>query len=182
MIKYVLAALIAVVAIMWRFYNYTHGVAPNLELITMTAMLAVLMLPRRVAWLVPVTAVAVSDIFIGNTNILWFTWSAWAVTGLAALLLPLYAKSDKATILAGTGLGLLASVWFFVWTNFGVWLLADGSFYERSWSGLLASYVAGIPFFRTMFVGNLIIVPVALGAYVLACSLVPNLRLEKAPA
>ena len=46
-----------------------------------------------------------------------------------------------------------ASVMFFVVTNFCVWAL--GSLYPKTWEGLLACYVAAIPFFQNDLLGNL---------------------------
>ena len=56
-------------------------------------------------------------------------------------------------------MGVGGSLWFFAWTNFGVWLM-DG-LYPSTLDGLLASYVAGLPFLRTMLLGNLVLVPLA---------------------
>jgi hypothetical protein len=43
--------------------------------------------------------------------------------------------------------------------------MGAGTFYPTTWAGLLACYAAGVPFYRTMLVGNLLFVPlVAFGA------------------
>src|SRR5580658_5005797 len=48
---------------------------------------------------------------------------------------------------------LAAGALFYVVTNFGVW--ATGHLYPRTVSGLLACYVAAIPFYRHQVVGDL---------------------------
>jgi hypothetical protein len=61
------------------------------------------------------------------------------------------------------GVTLLASVQFFLVTNFGSWL--GSPIYSQSAAGLVECYVAGIPFFRTTFLSYLIFTPVLFGAY-----------------
>ncbi|MEK8228802.1 DUF6580 family putative transport protein [Oerskovia sp. M15] len=57
------------------------------------------------------------------------------------------------------GLGIGGSLWFFVWTNFGTWFQGRGVWYPAGLDGLVASYVAGLPFLRTMLIGNLVLLP-----------------------
>lgn len=161
----VLAAVaIAAAALAWRLVNAGAMYAPNLELVTASAVAAVLLLPRSVAWTVPLLVVAASDVLIGNTRIYLFTWSAWAVTVLASYLLRRL-RRRRAVVLGATIFGVGASTWFFLWTNFGVWVLSAGTFYPSTWAGLLECYTAAVPFYRTMLLGNLVLVPlVTLGA------------------
>ena len=46
---------------------------------------------------------------------------------------------------------MLGSLQFFLLTNLGVWLVGDGHLYPRTPAGLMACYVAALPFFgRTL--------------------------------
>lgn len=144
-------------AVLWRLVAPGLGVPPNLEITTAATFLAVLLLRNRWAAIVPFAVVAVSDALLGNTQIMWFTWSAWAVVGVGATLARHLRGPGRYA--AALGAGVLGSLWFFAWTNFGVWLV-DGV-YPATPGGLLASYVAGLPFLRTMLLGNLVLVPVA---------------------
>jgi hypothetical protein len=149
--------LVLAAAVAWRLVAPGLGAPPNLEIATAATFLAVLLLRNRWAAVVPFAVVAVSDAVLGNTQIMWFTWSAWAVVGLGAIL----ARNLRgpARYAAALGVGVGGSLWFFAWTNFGVWLM-DGM-YPATLDGLLASYVAGLPFLRTMLLGNLVLVPLA---------------------
>lgn len=149
--------LVLTAAVLWRLVAPELGAPPNLEIATAATFLAVLLLRNRWAAVVPFAVVAVSDAVLGNTQIMWFTWSAWAVVGAGAIL----ARHLRGTsrYVAALGLGVGGSLWFFAWTNFGVWLM-DGM-YPATPDGLLASYVAGLPFLRTMLLGNLVLVPLA---------------------
>ena len=50
---------------------------------------------------------------------------------------------------------LLGSLQFFLLTNFGVWLVGGGHPYPRTLAGLVACYVAALPFFGRTLVGDL---------------------------
>lgn len=160
-----LAVAVVALAVLWRTVREDLGAPPNLELITAATFFAAVLLRHRAAVLVPFIAAAVSDALLGNTSILLFTWTAWAVIGLGALLVR--RTTGWRRFGAALGLGVGGSVWFFLWTNFGVWLQARGTFYAPGLDGLLTSYAAGLPFLRTMLLGNLLLVPLAAGAVTL---------------
>ena len=159
--RYAVVGVVALLAVLWRMYNAETYAMPNLELVTATALASALLLPASRAWIAPLAVIAVTDVLIGNSMIFLFTWSAWLVT--AGFALGLRRFSGRRMVLLGTGMGTIASTWFFLWTNGGVWLMGDGTMYARSWEGLVQCYVAGIPFYRNMLVGNLVLVPVVLG-------------------
>ena len=73
--------LVLAAAVLWRLVAPGLGAPPNLEIATAATFLAVLLLRNRWAAVVPFAVVAVSDAVLGNTQIMWFTWSAWAVVG-----------------------------------------------------------------------------------------------------
>lgn len=146
-------------AIGWRIVRADVGAPPNLELVTAASFAAALLLRNRVAALVPLLAAVASDLWLGNTSILWFVWGTWAVIGVAAVLLPRWSGGRR--YVAALGFGVGGSLFFYLATNAGVWFLGRGRWYADSWDGLMASYVAGLPFLRTMLLGNLVLVPAA---------------------
>ncbi|MCK0115663.1 hypothetical protein BCE75_11293 [Isoptericola sp. CG 20/1183] len=153
------ATLLVVAAIVWRLVKDDLGAPPNLELSTFAAFAAAGLLRHRLAMLAPLVVVAVSDVVLSNSAILVFTWSAWAAIGVAAWW------TRRATggrrFLAAVAFGAGSSIGFYLWTNFGVWLQGRGTFYPAGLDGLVASYVAGLPFLRPMLLGNLVLLPVA---------------------
>jgi hypothetical protein len=140
---------LVVVAVLWRIINWSYSYAPNLELVTASALVAATFLSRRAAIMVPLAIMAVSDILIGNSNILLFTWTAFALIGLAGLALRRFGGSPVKLMLGSLGMAVAGSLFFFAFTNFGVWLLGDGTMYAKNWSGLVSCYVMGLPFYRT---------------------------------
>lgn len=153
---WIAGALIAT-AVAWRVANWHYGIAPNLEIVTASALVAAAFLGWRMALVVPIGIMAISDVIIGNTSILFFTWSAFAVIGLAGLALRRLKARPVRMVLGALGVGVAASLWFFAYTNFGVWLLSGG--YPHTFAGLMQCYAMGLPFYRTMLLGNLVLVP-----------------------
>jgi len=103
---------------------------------------------RWLAVSVPLAAMLVSDLFIGFHGGMWVVYGCIALMALAGQRL---GRRVRAPRIAGYGLG--AATFFFVVTNFFVWLGGDGAMYPRTWDGLVACYVAAIPFFHNQLAG-----------------------------
>jgi hypothetical protein len=81
---------------------------------------------------------------------------------------------SRRTVVPIAGAALASSVLFFVLTNFGVWAL--DSWYPKTWEGLVACYVAAIPFFHNTLVGDAVYTTVFFGGLALAEKGLPALR------
>lgn len=140
---------------------------PNVETLTAVTLLAGSLLGGPWAALVGFVSAAATDMIIGNTDILYYTWSAWAAMGVFGYALR---KREKRTVrhsLELTGMGVLGNLFFYAWTNFGVWHI--GMLYPKTVDGLMQAYLMGLPFLRVQLLSTLIIVPVvsmiAIAAY-----------------
>lgn len=69
----------------------------------------------------------------------------------------------RRTALRIAGAALISSLVFFTVTNFGVW--AFDSLYPKTLPGLVACYVAAIPFFRNTLLGDLIYTATLFGGF-----------------
>ncbi|MEA2098322.1 MAG: DUF6580 family putative transport protein [Patescibacteria group bacterium] len=168
-VKLVIALVMIIIGVVGRFILVSYAGIPNLEIITVLALIAGIYLGGVYAVAVPLSVIFLSDLVIGNTYIFIFTWTAFAMIGLFG-----YAsrRIQNSKLTGGNALGrkiqnslylaLLSSVFFYIYTNFGWWLMSG--MYEYSLSGILRCYYMAIPFFRNNLVGNLIFVPV--GIYV----------------
>jgi len=157
-IKISLTIGLITMAVIWRIINHDNNFAPNLELITLATVLASVIVGMRASIIVPITSMIISDLIIGNSSIFIFTWGAFGLIGLGAILLRKLNNRPKKQILYSVGFVVISSFTFFLITNFGVW--AQG-WYPPTFAGLMTSYELAIPFYRTMLIGNLILVPVA---------------------
>ncbi len=71
---------------------------------------------------------------------------------------------------------MMASVLFFIITNFGAWLV--GNLYPKTLAGLVSCYVAAIPFFRNTLLGDAVYTLVLFGGFALVQRYLPVLRAE----
>jgi hypothetical protein len=103
---------------------------------------------RRQMW-VPLLLLAATDViltkFIYTYTFSWDHLVTWA--WYAAILWLGTNLREKAGPVRVIGAALTSSVSFFLISNFAVWA-AWPAMYPRSFSGLMMSYAAGLPFFR----------------------------------
>ncbi len=153
---------------------------PNVETITAVTIVAGSLLGGVWGMIVGVATVAGSDMFIGNTSILYYTWSAWAMVGAVSLMTRLFSTTRTSRrVLAMTGVGLVSNLVFFAWTNFGVWHI--GGLYPHTGAGLLESYIMALPFLRNQLLSTVVFVP-AFGAAAIALWNAQSVRRERVAA
>lgn len=141
--KALAAGLLIVLAVSERLW---FDLGPNIELVMTASVLASIYLGRRWGVGVALISLAISDLVIGNTMIMIFTWSAFALIAFGG-------KMIKGPLM-GAGYGLAGALFFYFYTNFGVWLI--GNLYPHTFSGLIQSYVMGLPFLRLQAVGSMV--------------------------
>ncbi len=157
--KIIAAAVVILVGILGRFFMREAIGIPNFEIITALTLVSAVFLGRAWGIIVPLSIIAITDVVIGNSPVLIFTWSAFAVIGIFGMVFGKCRISDsKYQILGLTGVGIISSVFFFLFTNFGWWLVTN--MYPHTLDGLIRCYVMGLPFFKNNLIGNLIFVPV----------------------
>ncbi|MFH1896405.1 MAG: DUF6580 family putative transport protein [bacterium] len=154
-----------------------YHIAPNIEFVTASSLLAGSFLDFPYAFLVPFAVMVLSDSILGNTNIFVFTWSAYIIAGLLGLKLRSFRGDEVGLTFSATSYGALFSFFFFLYTNFGWWFLT--SFYPHTLEGLVRCYVAGLPFLLLNLFGNLIIVPTTFGIVLLGKLIFERAREQK---
>lgn len=128
---------------------------------------------KYLAFLVPLAAMWLSDLVLNNLvyarmypeyydGFVWmgnlWVYASFLLIGLLGMRL-----LQKVNITSLVGTSLLASILFFLVTNFGAWL-AD-PLYPKTTSGLLAAFGAGIPFFRNTMLGDLVYCAILFGGF-----------------
>jgi len=133
---------------------------PNVELVTTAVILSSFYIGRKQSFWLIFLVMLFSDLVIGNTNIFIFTWTGFLIP---ALFVKYFSNSKNSIFkksLTGTFAGTLTNGFFFIWTNFGVWMLT--SMYPKTELGLITSYINAIPFLRPQIVSTLIFVPLGI--------------------
>jgi len=82
-------------------------------------------------------------------------WTFFTYSGfIAAFFLGAIFLTSRSSLLHIIGALLSSTFFFWVWTNFGVWLTTN--FYAKTLAGFLACFVAAIPFLNNALMGNLV--------------------------
>ncbi len=158
--KFLFIFLLVFLAIGERLW---FDLGPNVELITTTAVLTSIYFNYRFSIIISLMLLALTDSLMGNTPIMLFTWSAFIIEALAVSF---FAKKSffkekklmqKLLFSSKTAIGV--SFWFYLWTNFGVWFLNNWQMYPKTLAGLIACYLAGLPFLNLHLLSNLFFLP-----------------------
>jgi hypothetical protein len=129
---------------------------------------------RRLAFLIPLAALFLSDLVLGFYNHMEVVYSSFALI----VCIGFWLQKNRSTLHIA-GAALTSSVLFFLLTNFGVW--AFDSPYPRTLDGLITCYVAAIPFFTKTLQGDMLYTIILFGGFTLLewrCSVLrePSIR------
>ncbi len=130
---------------------------------------------RRLAVLYPLLALFVGDLFIGFHRLMPVVYASF----LLSVVIGFWLRRRRSVPRIGAAT-LAGAVQFFVVTNFGVWL--SGMTYPKTAAGLVACYVAGIPYFWNTLAGDAVYVALLFGGLALVERLLPALRQETVAA
>ena len=109
----------------------------------------------------PLAALFAGDVFVGFHKLMFVVYFSFLLSVAIGMWI---GEERKLTRLAGgTFLGALQ---FFLITNLAVWAIFTT--YPKSAAGLIACYVAGLPFFWNTLAGDVLYVVLLFGGYALA--------------
>jgi len=162
-----LAISLIIIGILLRFVPH----APDFTPVAAIAIFSGAYLNKKYALLVPLCLMIASDIFLGFHNVIPFTWGAFALVAVLGFRI----KNNK-SIASIFVTSLLSASFFYIVTNFGVWLMG---WYPRTWAGLINCYVMALPFFRNFTVATLAYSFVFFGAYELVARRVKGTKLAR---
>ena len=143
---------------------------PNVTPIAAMALFAGAYLPsKRLALIVPLAALLLSDLLLGFHNTMLYVYAGMALTVATGLLL-----RGRPRVMPAIAASLVASTIFFLLTNFGAW--ATSGIYPQTVEGLSMAYTAGIPFFRNSLLGDLLFTALLFGGFQALERMRPALR------
>lgn len=136
---------------------------------------------RWAAYLLPILALWLSDVYINNVMYAeyyqgggWFTTDmAWVYGTMLATVLLGQLIIRKVTVGRVALAAVAASVLFYLTTNLACW--PGNPAYTQDLAGLGACYAAGLPFFKGTLMGNLFYSAVLFGAFELVQRRMPLL-------
>jgi hypothetical protein len=163
--------MIVLIAALMRIVPHPANVTP----IAAMALFAGAYLPdRRLALVIPLAAMLLSDLVIGLHASMLYVYAGVAVTVLigGAML------KRNPSVMPAIAASLVSSVMFFLITNYGTWV--TGVLYPRTAEGLMMAYTAGIPFFRNSVLGDLFFTAMLFGGFQVLERSLPALRAKTA--
>lgn len=130
---------------------------------------------RRIAFAFPLLALFGGDFFTGfyKVQIMLVVYASF----LVSVAIGFWLRERRSVGRIGVAT-LLGAFQFFVIVDFGFW--AFGTSYPHTREGLVACYVAAIPFFWNMLAGDAVYALLLFGGFALAERFIPALRDEHA--
>jgi hypothetical protein len=128
---------------------------PNFSAFMAIALFAGFVLPLPLAMIVPIAAVFLGDLLLGFHDLMWVVYLSLLPMILLGRVLPQMNAKPK-TWLAWAGAGLLASIFFFLTTNFAVWMTSG--MYPQTMQGLSECFVLALPFFHNSILATWIFI------------------------
>ena len=142
---------------------------PNFAPIMAIALFGGATFSRRTSLIIPLAAMLLSDLLIGFHDQMALVYLSFILVVLMGWTL---SKNRGVSSIASRA--ITGSLLFFVISNFGVWLA--GTIYPRDLSGLVACYVAAIPFFQTQLLGDALYTLTLFGGFALMEKWVRSVR------
>lgn len=137
---------------------------PNATPFTSLCLLAGALFPRKLAISLTLVIASLSNLllsyFYGYAAFGW--WSLFTYTGFIAMILVGTQLSSEAKFIKTIIYALGSSFGFWLWTNFGTWLLSG--MYAKSLIGFVTCYIAGLPFLRYALLGTVTWMVILLGS------------------
>ena len=96
----------------------------------------------------PLVCLFISDLIIGFHNVMLWTYGAFFIIGITVI------NFSKLNLKSLLGLSLAGPTFFYLITNFGVWLIS--STYAKDVYGLLECYVLALPFYGNSLFSTLL--------------------------
>jgi hypothetical protein len=113
---------------------------------------------KRFAFLIPLSAMIITDAFLGFYQGILVVYVALLVITMFGFIL-----QNRVSIISVILASLGASAIFFLVTNFA--LFYPTMLYPHTWQGIISSYTAGIPFLKNAVIGDLIYSGILFGSY-----------------
>lgn len=135
-------------------------------------------------FLIPILSTWLSDLFINNViyaqyypTFTWFYqgfyWQYGSYLFITFISVFLLKKISSKRIIMAT---LCSTIFFFFITNFGCWI--DNTAYPQDFAGLISCYVAGLPFLKGTFLGDVFYSTILFGTFAWAQRQYPVLQLN----
>jgi hypothetical protein len=147
----------ALLIILFAVFSRLMPHPPNFSPITAVALFSAVYLGKKFSMAIPIVAMVISDLFIGFHSLVPVVYGCFLIITLSGF----YLKKHK-TIKNIVIFTLSSSLFFFIVTNFFVWVQG---YYGYTFNGLMECYVMAIPFFKNTLLGDFLYTGAMFGLY-----------------
>ncbi|GAB1431100.1 hypothetical protein MASR2M18_19340 [Ignavibacteria bacterium] len=166
-VRNITIAVFILAAVLTRLLPHPYPMPWNVSPITAIALFGAAMFPGRFsAMFIPVTAMLLSDIGLeiingnGFHSLMLVVYGCFAAISVAGYSL----RRFENKVLPSLGFAVGGSLFFFLASNFAVWIIG----YPHTVEGLTTCYAAALPFFRNSLLGDLFFTGALFGSFALA--------------
>ena len=160
--------------------------APNFTAVGAMALFGAAHFTKKyLAFVVPIAAMWFSDLFINNfvyasESFVWFqSFQLYTIIPMVLIVLAgLFLFKNKVTPSNVLGGSVLATIIFFLVSNFGTWI-SPYSLFPNTFGGLVSTYVAGLPFALNTLAGDMFFSLALFGSFFLFTTKFPSFKLAK---
>lgn len=137
---------------------------PNMTPFVSLSLLCASVYSKRSALWVMLVAAVISDAFISLVYgyPLFGYWTIFTYSGFLMMVLLGSRLANHLTVLRALIYTLAGTVGFWLWTNFGVWVVAG--MYPKTAAGLMTSYAVALPFLQNALIGSCLWMLILLGS------------------
>ena len=164
-LRAVLAAVMIILAAVVRILPHPWNFTP---IGAMAIFSGAMFRDRRVAFLLPLTALFAGDLFVGIHRLIPVVYASFLLSVLIGTPL-----ANRRGILRIGGAVFLGALQFFLVTNFAIWQVFGT--YPHTPAGLVACYIAGLPLFGNTVAGDAVYSTLFFGIFALAEKFFPAL-------
>ena len=144
--NYLIVMPLVFIMIFSRFITVIPNFTP---LISLILFIPLVLKDKKLAMILIIIAQLLVDFFIGFYDTMLFVYGTYILVALFAFKYMIAINFYKVL-----NSSVAASIVFYITTNFGVWFTMD--LYPATTSGLIACYIAGIPFLKSMTLSTVI--------------------------
>jgi hypothetical protein len=123
---------------------------------------------KRLAFIMPLAAMALADLLFLRNG-----FSLLVYSGFVAMVACGFLIRNRVNTMNVVLASFISATVFYLITNFSFFYPV--TLYPRDFSGIIASYTAGLPYFRNMVLGNLVYSAVLFGSFYLLSKRYPAL-------
>jgi hypothetical protein len=164
-LRAILAAVMIILAAVLRIAPHPWNFTP---IGAMALFSGAMFRDRRVAFLFPLVALFVGDLFVGLYRIIPIIYASFLLSILIGTRL-----ANRRSILRIGGAVFLGALQFFLVSNLAIWKFFDT--YPHTLAGLAACYIVGLPLFGNTLAGDAFYATLFFGIFALAEKYFPAL-------